>query len=279
MEFFRNLLERIARDSKDDHWTIMEVLTAFVREKAPAPQGDDAEESAGGEKKGEERLRPPTDIQAILTVIGRRKLEHEEGEDRRLDLSETDLRGAILVGARLVGAILRDARLEGASLMGARLEGANLMGARLEGAYLVGASLEGANLMYARLEGANLGSACLEGANLWHARLEGADLLWANLVGAYLKEAHLGKVDLRPAINLSREQVESAHCYTKEALPEDLRNLADLEDRPHEDDGSHQTETEAWVADLPLVVHVSMGGRGAGGEGGGGAGVPPEPAL
>lgn len=28
-------LERIANDSEKDHWTIMEVLTAFVREKAP----------------------------------------------------------------------------------------------------------------------------------------------------------------------------------------------------------------------------------------------------
>ncbi|MBI2881185.1 MAG: hypothetical protein HYY21_06330 [Candidatus Tectomicrobia bacterium] len=28
-------LERIARDSRRDHWPIMEVLTAFVREKAP----------------------------------------------------------------------------------------------------------------------------------------------------------------------------------------------------------------------------------------------------
>ncbi|HLP92380.1 MAG TPA: hypothetical protein VK184_27780, partial [Nostocaceae cyanobacterium] len=28
-------LERIARDSPEDHWTIMEVLTAFIREKRP----------------------------------------------------------------------------------------------------------------------------------------------------------------------------------------------------------------------------------------------------
>src|SRR5262245_4941285 len=30
-------LERIAKDSKDDHWPIMEVLTAYVRETAPWP--------------------------------------------------------------------------------------------------------------------------------------------------------------------------------------------------------------------------------------------------
>ena len=30
-------LERIAKDSKRDHWTIMEVLTAYVRQNAPWP--------------------------------------------------------------------------------------------------------------------------------------------------------------------------------------------------------------------------------------------------
>ena len=34
-------LERIARDSPRDHWTIMEVLTAYVRQNSPAaPEGN-----------------------------------------------------------------------------------------------------------------------------------------------------------------------------------------------------------------------------------------------
>ncbi|MDP6619694.1 MAG: pentapeptide repeat-containing protein [Nitrospinota bacterium] len=144
-------------------------------------------------------------------MIGRRKLEHEEGEkDHTLDLRETDLRGAYL----------RDARLEGANLWSARLEGANLMGARLERA----------DLRYTRLERTTLVEARLEEAHLRGAGLEGA---------------HLEGADLRYAINLTRDQVESAHCYTKKQLPEDLRNLADLEDRPHDVDESHQTEAEA----------------------------------
>jgi hypothetical protein len=35
-------LERIAKDSKDDHWTIMEVLTAFIREKSNDNREPDA---------------------------------------------------------------------------------------------------------------------------------------------------------------------------------------------------------------------------------------------
>ena len=56
-------LERIAKDSEKDHGPIMEVLTAYVRENAPrqaeAPQTAPAP--------------LPTDLQAILTVLGRRE--------------------------------------------------------------------------------------------------------------------------------------------------------------------------------------------------------------
>jgi hypothetical protein len=48
-------LEKIAQDSKNDHWTIMEVLTAFIREKS-----DDNRELDS---------KIPQDIQAALTVI------------------------------------------------------------------------------------------------------------------------------------------------------------------------------------------------------------------
>ena len=50
-------LERLAKDSETDHGPIMEVLTAYVREKAPR-KNDDSEPQAAE--------RPPTDIQAIL---------------------------------------------------------------------------------------------------------------------------------------------------------------------------------------------------------------------
>src|SRR5438045_2448593 len=57
-------LERIAKDSPKDHWTIMEILAAFVRENAPVRQEDEIELR--------ELLKLPTDIQTALTVIGRR---------------------------------------------------------------------------------------------------------------------------------------------------------------------------------------------------------------
>jgi hypothetical protein len=166
-------LERIARDSEKDYWPIMEVLTAYVREHAswkkessPSPQDlpQDSEEPASEEDNSQQRdlqSRPrlDTDIQAILTVIGRRTRRYGQGEDQRLDLRGTDLRGANLIGAHLERAILSDAHLEGADLIGAHLERANLNDAHLEGAILIGAHLEGANLNGTHLEGANLSDA------------------------------------------------------------------------------------------------------------------------
>ena len=71
-----------------------------------------------------ESTKPPADIQAILTVIGRRKREYEEGKDRRLDLHGVHIRGVGIGDAHLEGAILKGAQLKGARLHGAHLEGA-----------------------------------------------------------------------------------------------------------------------------------------------------------
>ena len=87
-------LERLAKDSEKDHGPIMEVLTAYVREKA-TNHGKYVEEAAE---------KPTTDIQAILTVIGRRKATDIKRFDDILDLSHTRLVGANLTLANLSGA-------------------------------------------------------------------------------------------------------------------------------------------------------------------------------
>ena len=138
-------LERIAKDSEKDHGPIMEVLTADVREKAPRkenhkPQADE---------------KPPTDIQAILTVIRRRETTDKNRGTDRLDLRKTHLVGAGLIEANLTGIILLEADLRGAYLMkadltGAILTGAILTGADLDEAILTGADLRGADLTEAK---------------------------------------------------------------------------------------------------------------------------------
>ena len=148
-------LERIARDSERDHWTVMEVLTAYVRENT---RSKDTEPVAGEEPQAEEprpaKNPPRIDIQAILTVLGRRERSQAREGDLNLDLTETDLCRANLVEAHLENASLRGAHLEGAYLFEAHLEKAKLFGAHLENAYLSEAHLEGAYLGRADLRNA-----------------------------------------------------------------------------------------------------------------------------
>ena len=119
-------LERLAKDSEKDHGPIMEVLTAYVREQAPRQE----EDTHNGAEK------PPTDIQAILTVIGRRETTGKNRGNDPLDLSGTRLVRADLTDANLSGAILVEADLRRAYLNGANLAGADLLRANLSKALL-----------------------------------------------------------------------------------------------------------------------------------------------
>ena len=177
-------LERIARDSERDHWPVMEILTAYVREHAPgAPirPKDTPPQQANPSSKADESTvegqppKPATDIQAVLTVLGRRDRTYEKAEyGQRLDFRGTDLRGASLQFAQLQGAILWWAQLQGAYLVGAHLQRTDLSLAQLQGANLGDSQLQGADLQKARLEGANLGGAQLQGASLIGTQLERA---------------------------------------------------------------------------------------------------------
>src|SRR5262249_16414934 len=86
-----------------------------------------------------------TDVQAILTVIGRRMISTERDKGL-LNFEETDLSNANLSGANLSGANLRVADLRGADLSEADLRGADLREADLRGAYLSEADLSGTDL-------------------------------------------------------------------------------------------------------------------------------------
>jgi hypothetical protein len=157
-------LERIAKDSPKDHWTVMEVLTAFVRNKSPVPKGW---ADATPQKR---QLLPDvtTDVQSALTVIGRRVAENDNVSRtpytrfRRLDLQSSNLssadltranlkntnfRGTVLYNATIVVADLRETDLQGAYFNGARLGSTNLGSARLLDTNFDGADIYNVNFI------------------------------------------------------------------------------------------------------------------------------------
>ena len=154
-------LERIAHDSAKDHPTVMEVLSAFVREHSrehwepPWTRPDAPSRST----------RP--DVQAAITVIGRRI----SARDRRIiDLTSADLSFANLNDANLARASLGDVNFYCASLGGTDLTHASLMSADLTGAMLRKAKLTNAHLNFATLDDGLLKAADLTGADLRYAQ-------------------------------------------------------------------------------------------------------------
>jgi len=125
-------LERIARDSLKDQMPITEVLATYVREHATWHEGEKLP------------LRPRADVQAIMSVLGRRTWFARE--EQPLDLHATALNSIYLPFAHLEKAFLYEANLEGALLTNANLQGAWLWKTHLKGANLEGAHLEGADL-------------------------------------------------------------------------------------------------------------------------------------
>lgn len=187
-------LERIMIDSARDHATIVEVLAAYVREHAPQPDY----EGYAPPTPTDPNPRPSTDVQAALTVLGRRP---KRAERRNLDLERTNLAGADLPWAQLRGARLYRTNLAGAHLVLADLTDAQLTCANLVGADLTHAQLRGAHLFHTNLDHANLSYAKLNGADLPHAKLNGsnldhADLSKANLIAAELADAKLDSAKL-----------------------------------------------------------------------------------
>jgi hypothetical protein len=161
-------LERIARDSRDDHPQVVEVLTAFVREHARYRPNDSRAATTSSERgQGDEAAQPDeaetprlaAGVQAVMDVLARRDVSQDQ-PDHRLKLDRTDLR-------RLVLDAKEGGRLKKANLAGAHLEGADLEGVYLDGADLGRAHLEGANLGRAHLEGAILGGAHYDDATTW----------------------------------------------------------------------------------------------------------------
>jgi len=190
-------LERTAQEDRDYHWPIMEVLTSYVRTRAPRTPD-----------KQEEYTSPKPDIQAILTVIGRRFVHHAEVEYGRIDLHDTNLTGAFLAEANLLVAYLSRANLSGA----------DLSRANLSGAFLAEANLLGANLWYANLSVANLSD-----VNLRKANLAGAHLSYANLTGADLLGANHSHANLSDARHLAQAQLEETTGDEYTRLPPDLK--------------------------------------------------------
>jgi hypothetical protein len=114
-------LERIAKESKEDHWPIIELLIQYL--------------SARPSEK--DHVTP--EAQAILTALGRRKVEYEN-PNQKIFLTNLNLKGAWFTG----------------SFQNAAFDGSNLEHARLFDVNLQRSSFTMTHLSFTRFDGVNL---------------------------------------------------------------------------------------------------------------------------
>lgn len=162
-------LERVARDSPQDHAAVFQVLTAYLRRH-------------GRWLKDAESGDPDADIQGAAKVVGRRQAKHDRGDRFNLaevnfelvDLIEANLRNVNLAGSNLRGAFLDGSDLRGANFTNADIRGARFTRSDLRGAQFMGAKAHGAFFDHADLRQALFEETEIEGANFAGAR--GANL-------------------------------------------------------------------------------------------------------
>jgi uncharacterized protein YjbI with pentapeptide repeats len=190
-------LEQIAIDSPEKyHWTMVEILSAVIREKSPHIVDILTQTKV---------TAPKVDIKAVAFVLSRRNVESDpigkfinlefanlvqieiesSGNFDNCNLAYSNFRGAKLSGIKLrkvilTGSILTQTKLRGVDLSGADLSGKNLPGSCVS-LYENGANLSNADLSEANLTRANLSCTDLTRANFSRANLSDADLTGANL--------------------------------------------------------------------------------------------------
>jgi uncharacterized protein YjbI with pentapeptide repeats len=221
-------LEGVMNDSERYHQPVLEALCAFVRNSTQSHFADSVAgkvlesvmKTLGAGPTQHLPSSPATDVQAALTVIGRR-----EAGAGRVDLRRAFIPGAALNRANLSSAYLNGVNLNSAFLSGATLNRAFLNHANLSRAWLVRADLSRALLSDADLSRTTLNRAELNSAFLSDALLNDAGLSDADLSSAYLKGANLGGADLSGA-NLKGADLSGAHLRGAENLTQDQADSA-----------------------------------------------------
>jgi uncharacterized membrane protein YhaH (DUF805 family) len=204
-------LERIAKDSAKDHGTVMEILSAYVREKAVKTQDQDAAKSPiknnketnffFAEDHSEDKI--PADVRVALTIIGRR-IVGQDAADLRIDLRNASLRGIRLINMNFHKVIFDDADLSAANLSASDFTEASIERADLSGGYLYQTDFTNALLDQSNFSRADFSRADLAASGLNDT----------NFAGAYLKGAK----------NLSFELLKTAIIDETTQLPDDLKS-------------------------------------------------------
>jgi len=248
-------LERIAKDSPKDHWTIMEILSSYIREKSsnkkpanPAQTDQKTQSNSVLNKKPANSVETDRKTQSNSTsnnsanpaeIDQKKQSNSTEAKQAEDEAVKADVQTALTIIGRRASQQdppttksnidLSYLDLRRANLYRADLKNANLNGSKLNKASFIGANLTNARFIVADLFGghlnlANLTDTDLSRANLKSAVFAGAKLRRANFQDAYLNGANLSEADLEGALNLTFEQIATAIIDENTILPKYLES-------------------------------------------------------
>jgi len=168
-------LEGIVNQSPDNTASVVDILTAFVRNERPRHDA-----TSGKLITYADKVPIPDDAQAALTVLGRITMKPDFRKEHPLYLVDTDLHGARLFNADFSRADLRAVNLQGACLGGINLNNATVQEADLSGVNFVA-----------------------------YRRIGKSDFTGLNLSKTKLTNADLSAQDLSQVANLTQSQIDT----------------------------------------------------------------------
>jgi uncharacterized protein YjbI with pentapeptide repeats len=173
-------------------------------------------------------ILPSVDVQAAISVIGRRTQEQRSFESVQREAAagqnsnawRLDLTGCNILRANFGGLDFSEALFTGSNIEGGQFSNAALQGARFIGAHLPNTRFDNATLDRANCFGCHMPNASLWRANLNEATFEGAYLdnasfQKASLIGAFFYGTHLNGAGMQ-SVNAEGAMLDSANleCAT-----------------------------------------------------------------
>lgn len=243
-------LERIDKDSEKDHWTIVEIISSFVRERSNLET--EKAKSIPPEINSQNSLTKPTnaklvesdqvattiknsskiatDVQTALTILGRLP-KVKGGMMDRIDLTGAYLPQAKFIDLDFSYAFFINATLTSADFSLTNLTQANFIEADLKNADFGAAKLNQATFRQANLAGANFRGADLSGVDFYEANLKGSSLdarkiTAEQLAGAVIDQKTVFSHEMEPfRAKLLEKSKETLERLRQEMSEENFKHL------------------------------------------------------
>ncbi|WP_328333343.1 pentapeptide repeat-containing protein [Streptomyces sp. NBC_00455] len=239
-------LERIMKDSEKDHWTVVEVLASFVRDRCARHDETQIVEVDGEHGTLTVSNPPERDGLVAFQVLCRRpdreeahrvdlrdvtlhEVQVEGGRLQDFDLSGADLHAATFIDCNFESVRLNEATLNKATLASCNVSKATFDDASLEGTKFHNVSLEKASFRRAQMEGTSIDKASMEDADLRESDIEDALFSDVSLHGARFEGASLhGETVFQDAPGLTPEQLTPASVAPRVELPDSVARVVNL---------------------------------------------------